>query len=87
MLANKKAYLGLDIGTTRIKIIATDSDGNLICNATEKITIYHPHPAWSEQDPIDWWKATKKVLLKAKKNLDSKNYQIVSLGFSGKLTS
>ncbi len=87
MLANKKAYLGLDIGTTRIKIIATDSDGNLICNATEKITIYHPHPGWSEQDPIDWWKATKKVLLKAKKNLDSKNYQIVSLGFSGQMHS
>ena len=87
MLIEKKAYLGLDIGTTAIKIIATDSNSNLICNATEKLKIYHPHPGWSEQDPIDWWNATKKVLLKVKKNLDAKNYQIVSMGFSGQMHS
>ena len=87
MLIEKKAYLGVDIGTTAIKIIATDSDSNLICNATEKLKIYPPHPGWSEQDPIDWWNATKKVLLKVKKNLDAKNYQIVSMGFSGQMHS
>ena len=87
MLVKKKAYLGLDIGTTGIKIIATNSDGNLVCAAAEKLKIYHPHPGWSEQDPIDWWNTTKKVLVKIKKILDSKKFQIVSMGFSGQMHS
>ena len=52
-------FLGVDIGTSGTKTILCDENGTILASVTEEYPIYQPQPNWSEQNPADWWKATK----------------------------
>ena len=49
--------LGIDLGTSELKLALVDSQGTLIASAGAPLTLSRPHPHWSEQDPQDWWDA------------------------------
>ena len=51
-------YLGLDLGTSCVKIIILDDDEQLIAQASSSLEVSRPQPLWSEQNPADWWHAT-----------------------------
>ena len=51
-------YLGIDLGTSCVKVIILDSNDQLLAQASSALTVSRPHPQWSEQDPKDWWHAT-----------------------------
>ena len=64
--ANDMKYLaGIDVGTTGVKCIIIGQDGKLQSSCTESYPYYTPNPGWSEQDPSDWYKATKEAMKKA----------------------
>ena len=49
-------YLGIDLGTSALKVILIDDDQNLL----EKITpieVNRPQTLFSEQSPEEWWNA------------------------------
>ncbi|MEH6525181.1 MAG: xylulokinase [Sneathiella sp.] len=50
-------YLGLDIGTSAVKAVICDEDQDIVALAEVPLEISRPAPLWSEQDPLDWWKA------------------------------
>jgi xylulokinase len=50
--------LGLDLGTTGVKVLAVAPDGEIVASASEEYPLYHPEVGWSEQDPADWWAGT-----------------------------
>ncbi len=52
-----KYYIGADLGTSALKLLLVDSDGKIINSVSEKYPVYYPKPAWSEQNPEDWWQA------------------------------
>jgi xylulokinase len=54
--------IGLDVGTSSVKGIAIDPDGRVLQIAESALTLSTPRPGWAEQDPEDWWAATKAVL-------------------------
>jgi xylulokinase len=56
------ALIGLDVGTSGVKGIAIDGDGEVLAVAEEPYGLSTPHPGWSEQDPEDWWRASQAVL-------------------------
>ena len=51
-------YLGIDVGTSAVKVVAVDDSGKLLEQASEPLVISRPRPSWSEQHPDDWWTAT-----------------------------
>lgn len=55
-------YLGIDLGTTGVKIVLINQEQTLIDTVTEPLTVSRPHPLWSEQDPRQWWTATQIAL-------------------------
>jgi len=55
-------FLGIDVGTTSTKSLAISEQGEILAEATATYSSYHPKPAWSEQDPEDWWRATVKTV-------------------------
>ena len=61
--------LGIDIGTSGTKTLICDEKGTVMATAMAEHPIYAPKPGWSEQDPLDWWKAvciaTKVVVKRA----------------------
>jgi xylulokinase len=56
------ALLGLDVGTSGARCVAIDETGRLLAEATSEYPLHSPRPGWSEQDPEDWWEASRTVL-------------------------
>src|SRR4051812_26138070 len=77
--------LGIDIGTSGTKTLLCDEDGDVLATAMAEHPISSPKPGWSEQNPLDWWKATcaatKAVIKKAK----VKPKEIGGIGLSGQM--
>ncbi|MBW8733036.1 MAG: xylulokinase, partial [Asticcacaulis sp.] len=55
-------YLGIDVGTSGIKAVIIDDKGEVAAESHASLTVSHPHPLWSEQDPSDWWSATNSAV-------------------------
>lgn len=47
--------LGIDVGTSATKAVLTGADARVIATASAPHPSARPRPAWSEQDPRDWW--------------------------------
>lgn len=50
-------YLGLDLGTSAIKLCVIDAGGRVVATAHSALASSHPFAGASEQDPRDWWQA------------------------------
>lgn len=55
-------YIGIDLGTSGVKVILLNEQGEVVASQTEKLTVSRPHPLWSEQDPEQWWLATDRAM-------------------------
>ena len=56
-------YLGIDIGTSGVKVVVIGDGGELLATARSPLTVSTPAPNWSEQDPEDWWSATSRAVM------------------------
>lgn len=50
-------YIGIDLGTSSVKIILMGTDGRIIANVSKSYPIDYPKAGWSEQNPYDWYDA------------------------------
>ena len=50
-------YIGIDLGTSAVKMLLTDGNGKIVKTVTKEYPLYFPKPNWSEQNPEDWWTA------------------------------
>ena len=50
--------LGVDLGTSGVKVLALESTGKILATHSESYPIFNPKAGWSEQDPNDWWQGT-----------------------------
>ncbi|MBP2168967.1 xylulokinase [Erwinia toletana] len=75
--------IGIDLGTSGVKIVLLDAQGQVLASKTEKLSVTRPKPLWSEQDPERWWLATDKALqaLAAEQDLS----QVQAIGLSGQM--
>ncbi|ALB64531.1 Xylulose kinase [Cronobacter condimenti 1330] len=55
-------YIGIDLGTSGVKVILLDDQGMLVTSQSEALQVSRPHPLWSEQDPESWWHATDRAI-------------------------
>jgi xylulokinase len=49
--------LGIDLGTSSLKVLLTDECGNILSRASAAYPLHTPQPGWVEQSPQDWWQA------------------------------
>jgi len=76
-------YIGIDLGTSAVKLLLMDSQGN-ICNiVSREYPLYFPHPGWSEQNPKDWYEQTMEGIRELLKDAD-KN-QVAGISFGGQM--
>lgn len=52
-------FLGIDIGTSSVKTALIDETGALLGQTSAPLRSDRPHADWSEQNPLDWWEATR----------------------------
>ncbi|EKM7809119.1 xylulokinase [Klebsiella aerogenes] len=76
-------YIGIDLGTSGVKAILLNEQGDVLATHTEKLTVSRPHPLWSEQDPEQWWQATNTAMqaLGAQHSLR----EVKALGIAGQM--
>ncbi|MDX5627450.1 MULTISPECIES: xylulokinase [unclassified Brenneria] len=78
-------YLGLDLGTSEIKIVIIDDAGTLVAGEGEALTVQRPHPQWSEQDPAQWWAAANRAIGRLRARHGDIWPGIRSIGLSGQM--
>ena len=76
-------YLGIDLGTSSIKVILMHSTGEIVDSQSSEFEVLRPKPLWSEQEPEDWFDGLNKCMksLGERQNLRS----VTAIGLSGQM--
>jgi xylulokinase len=85
MRGGKAEFLGLDVGTSGVKAILVQLNGDVSAVATAPLTLDTPQPGWAEQDPEAWWEATCKAIRDVA--TQRPNAHIAAVGISGQMHS
>ena len=75
--------LGLDLGTSGVRVVAVNSQGGIVAQATRSYPLLTPHPGWTEQNPADWVQASLEALAELTQKLQGQ--AILALGLSGQM--
>jgi len=55
-------YIGIDLGTSAVKLLLVDENGEILSSVSEEYPISFPHEGWSEQNPEGWYSAVENCL-------------------------
>ena len=78
-------FLGIDLGTSSVKVILIDAEQNIIASHAESLSVQRPQPLWSEQNPEDWWQATEKSLAALGQKFPNEFKACQATGLSGQM--
>jgi xylulokinase len=81
-VAEAEVILALDIGTGGARVTAYDAAGHLIASGHADYLTFYDHPAWSEQNPDDWWSAARAALRQVTAALGSR-HAVRAIGLTG----
>ena len=79
---NKRCYLGIDLGTSSLKVGLFSPQGHRLALASHDVSTYYPQPGWAEQRPAEWWDATCAVIRNILRQSGVKPESIASVGLS-----
>ncbi|OHX67636.1 xylulokinase [Flammeovirga pacifica] len=78
-------FLGLDIGSSSVKVSAIDEEGKVVASAQypeKEMTIDAPQPGFAEQDPEMWWEAICKGIEKLHNDPAFKGDELGAIGIT-----
>ncbi len=78
-------YLGIDLGTSEVKLVLLNTDGHIVASAGVKLTISRPSPGWSEQEPAAWWAATGEAVQQLRAKAAAQWREVRAIGLSGQM--
>ncbi len=78
----EKGFIGIDLGTSAVKLLLLDEAGNVIRTVSEEYPLSFPKPGWSEQNPEDWFEKTMKGLTRLVHGYEDK---ITGISFGGQM--
>ena len=76
-------YIGVDLGTSAVKLIMMEKDGTIVSSVSKEYPLYFPNPGWSEQKPEDWKAAVLEGLKELVKDFDAT--QVAGISFGGQM--
>lgn len=79
------AYLGVDVGTSGVKVLLLDGAGDILASAVAPLTLQTPEPGWAEQDPEAWWRASVAAIREVV--LRRPEARVAAIGISGQMHS
>ncbi|TBL81307.1 xylulokinase [Paenibacillus thalictri] len=78
-------FLGIDLGTSAVKCILVDAEGNVTASGSAEYPLLQPQPGWAEQHPEDWWNGSlnciRQLLLESKVD----GHLVKGIGLSGQM--
>lgn len=76
-------YIGIDLGTSAVKILMMNENGEITKSVSKEYPIYFPRDGWSEQNPEDWWGAVTEGIKEMTEDCDKS--QIKGISFGGQM--
>lgn len=76
-------YIGIDLGTSSVKLLLMDEAGVILNSITRKYPIAFPRPGWSEQNPSDWLNETVTGILQLTDGFDRS--AVAGIGAGGQM--
>ena len=77
--------LGIDLGTSSVRVILIDTEGKVCSLAGEEYPILYPEPNAAEQNPDHWWEATCRTIHKILQETTISPSSIAGIGLSGQM--
>ncbi|GMQ59775.1 xylulokinase [Vallitalea sediminicola] len=78
-------FLGIDLGTSSVKLIAVNEKGDILGESVRDYPIYYPKLNYAEQNPEDWWSATRDAMKELVGKINIDDDEIESIGLSGQM--
>lgn len=78
-----KYFIGADLGTSSLKLLLTDVNGQIINSITKDYSVSYPKSGWSEQNAEDWWSALKLGLPELIKDINGED--VAGIGVAGQM--
>jgi xylulokinase len=78
-------YLGIDVGTSEVKIALVEGDGRVIAVGRAGLEVARPHPGWSEQDPDSWVRGTEAAIAEIRAAHPGALAAVTGIGLSGQM--
>ncbi|MGL5780277.1 xylulokinase [Cetobacterium sp.] len=76
-------YLGIDLGTSAVKLLLLDKNGKIVKTVSKEYGVNYLNSNWAEQNPEEWWSAVCHGL----KDILDENIkeELKSISFSGQM--
>lgn len=78
-------YLGIDLGTSEVKALVINEQGETVATHSAPLTIQRPQPFWSEQAPQEWWQETNYLIDVLREQCADHWGAIKAIGLSGQM--
>jgi xylulokinase len=84
---SEATYLGIDLGTSGLKLTLVGSDGSVVAEAEETYQLQAAQPGYAEIDPRDWSRALDRCVGRLIQSPDGgrAGAQVAAVGFSGQM--
>ncbi len=76
-------YIGIDLGTSAVKLLLMDGEGEIKNIVSKDYPLEFPKPGWSQQDPEDWKKAVLEGVPELLRGFDAS--QVAGIGAGGQM--
>ena len=78
--------IGIDVGTGGSRIVIVGEDGHVSASATVAHAPFtSPRTAWAEQEPEDWWRASREAIREALVKGGAEPSSVRAIGLSGQM--
>ena len=77
------SYLGIDLGTSGLKVALLREDGHLVAEGEAAYQVLAPRAGWAETDPAVWWAALGRVVEGMSDDLQA--HQLEGVGLAGQM--
>lgn len=77
--------IGCDVGSQSLKGILLDPAGTVVAQAAAAYDVAYPHPAWAQQDSLDWRRALAEVIGKLLRDAAVRPADIDTLGLASQV--
>jgi len=76
-------YIGVDLGTSAVKLLLVNDQGDILNEVSKSYPIAFPQPGWTEQDPQAWRDAVMCGIPELLKGFDGK--EVAGIGAGGQM--
>jgi len=80
---SKKLLIGVDLGTSGVKLLLMDEEGTILNIVTKTYDVSFPKEGWSEQEPAAWYHRTLEGLADLLKDADKAS--VAGIGVGGQM--